>query len=753
MSLFLGHSKNKYGIEEPLLKHLTKVSELSEKFASQWGNGIEGYVTGIAHDLGKYSVRFQNVLKGIEFNIDHATPGALAVLKLYQKEALAAGIAIEGHHEGLLSGVVNEIPRINLKSGISKSGKKYSVDNIDEIMNLFKIEGGTAPVKINSDYINLYRNNEFSAAMFYVRMLFSALVDADFLSTEAHFARTGDEYLYRSGGEKINGEIILDKLFRYVERIRVESRADYQVKKMRDDLFSCCLNAGEREQGIYTLTAPTGTGKTLAMLAFAARHVKEHKLDRIIFILPYLNIIEQTAKEYETILSGITDMPYVLQDHSLAESPESDFSRLLAENWDAPVIVTTTVRFFEGLFANRSTACRRLHNLANSIILFDEAQTMPRNLALPTLATLSYLSSRYNTTVVFSTATQPAFDFVSEKVSKYAKCGWNSKEIVSKGLELFTKAKRVEVQWPQDIHSTIAWDELCEAMLKEKQVCTIVNLKKHAKSIFDILYNYDKENTFHISTNMCPLHRLTVLEEVKTRIFDRRVCHLVSTQCIEAGVNIDFPVLYRAMAPFEAIIQAAGRCNRNGRLEYGKFIVFIPELENEFYPSNEYRNATNIVKRLLSEKGELDIYSKDTIKEYYRLFFEDTSVKNELQEALETLDFKNVARYYKWIDNKGVNILVPYKGNMELFNQLANEARNKGINSSWERRARSISVGAWVKKDSPLYSVLEPVFYSHSLSFKRREDSGWYILLDQDNSAYSEYTGLNIEAGSIETIV
>lgn len=751
MKKFLGHSKNKFGIEEPLIDHLIEVAQLAGSFASPWGRKDEAFATGMAHDLGKYSDLFQKVLEGTEFKIDHATPGALVSLKLYQMQGLAAAIAIEGHHEGLLNGAVNELRYINLKDGISKLGKKYSTTDYNQIINLFKQDNGNILDKISSDYPGLYQKEEYASAMLYVRMLFSALVDADYLATEAHFERKSDKYIYREKGEKLNPAAVLKNLHKHLKKIKMGSQANLMVNQMRDELFHSCLKAGDREQGIYTLTAPTGTGKTLSMLGFAAAHAKKHNLDRIIFVLPYLNIIEQTAKEYESLLEGISDKSYVLQDHSLTETPEGDFARLMSENWDVPIIITTTVRFFEGLFANRSTGCRRLHNLVRSVVLFDEAQTMPRNLVLPTLATLAYLNERYNTTIVFSTATQPAFDVISEKVSTYAACGWKPQEIVSSKLQLFERARRVNVSWPKDIHDGTSWEDISGKMLEESQVCTIVNLKKHARSIFSIISSNDSENAFHMSTSMCPAHRLDVLNRIKKRISTKQTCRLVSTQCIEAGVNLDFPVLYRAMAPLEAIIQAAGRCNRDGLAKRGKFIVFNPTLENDLYPGQDYKYAANIVKRLLVERGEIDIYNLNTIRDYYKLFFEDIDLGKELEKALVNLDFVGVAKEYKWIDNNNANLLVPYDGQMVLFDDLAQEARERGINASWERRARNISVGAWVNRGHILYDVIEPVFYANSMARKGKEESGWYILLD--NKAYSDQFGLNPEAGNIETII
>ena len=222
------------------------------------------------------------------------------------------------------------------------------------------------------------------------------------------------------------------------------------------------------------------------------------------------------------VLEDNSNKSFVLQDHSLSETPEGDFNKLMAENWDAPVIVTTSVRFFEGLFSNRSTSCRRLHNIARSVILFDEAQTMPRNLVLPTLATLAFLNSRYKTSIVFSTATQPAYEEVSDKASLYFSGGWKPQEIVPSELKLFERARRVKVRWPQNIHSGMSWDELSQKMLEELQVCAIVNLKKHAETLHNIISSYDPQSTFHLSTSMCPNHRFDTLIKVKKKLLDKK---------------------------------------------------------------------------------------------------------------------------------------------------------------------------------------------------------------------------------------
>jgi len=529
---------------------------------------------------------------------------------------------------------------------------------------------------------------------------------------------------------------MLKALDDYLADIRSASKAEQSIRSLRDDLFRACLKGGEKPRGIYTLTAPTGSGKTLSMLAYALKHAATHNLRRIIIVLPYLSIIEQNAQTYRQVFASLAGDP-VLEDHSLLELPEEH--RLLAENWDAPIIITTTVRFFEGLFSNRSSACRRLHNIANSVILFDEAQAMPARLTLFTLAAVSQLVHRYRCSVTFATATQPAFETLNETVNLYSGSGWQPEEIVPDHLKLYQRNRQVRVNWL----SQLSWEEISKELANKKQVLAVLNTRRQAKILYELVNERsDPGETYHLSTTMCPAHRLAVLDTVRDRLdmkdtLGKSSCRLISTQCIEAGVDIDFPQVWRALGPLEAISQAAGRCNREGRLPHGEVTIFRPPREDDNFPDVNYHRAAVEVQLLLAEK-EIDINDPKIIREYYRRYFRNDLKRfgtGKLAEAIQAFDFEETNRLYRWIPANTINILVPYKSQLSTFHDLCLLARKGMFNRDWIKGARPLSVGFWRNQYQEISSFLEPVLN------RRNETTDWYILLAKD--AYCPKTGLD----------
>jgi len=730
---YYAHSENKFNIKELVADHLRETAYLAGQFASVWGRGEEAKAAGLLHDLGKYTDLFQKVLRREEQHIDHATPGALAILKRYNIQGLAAALAVQGHHEGLMCGNPRELQEsVVMKNPISSAGKTFSSRDADNLLLHLGKDGLSLPAEFKSDYPDDYKSNRRIAAMLYVRMLYSALVDADFLATEAHFSGDANGYRYRPDGQKLDPDKLLSQLLGHVALIRQKTTADKKICSVRDDLFQACLTGGEIKRGIYTLTAPTGAGKTLAMLAFALKHAASHTLRRILIVLPYLNIIEQNANVYRKVIGG-EENELLLADHSLADLPEEQ--RLLAENWDAPIVVTTTVRFFESLFANRSSSCRRLHNIANSVILFDEAQSMPPGLAVFTLATLSHLAKRFGCSVVFSTATQPAFEDFNEKVKSYAASGWEPQELIPRELQLSKRSRRVKVEWLGQAD----WEQVASELSARQQVLAIVNTRKQARNLYLQVKDFGcVGDTLHLSTDMCPAHRLDTVSSVKEQLALGRTCRLISTQCVEAGVDLDFPSVWRSLAPLEAICQAAGRCNREGKQPFGEVIVFRPPVADEVYPTKEYKKAAVEVQMMLGEKGHLDINDPDTIREYYRRYFHQNLEQFEekkLKDAIQAFDFRSTAFHYCWIPDVTINILVPYEPKTDLYRELCDEARKGEFGRGWLRRARPISVGHRANSKSKIWGIVEEV------KDRQRERTGWYILLDP--AAYSPEIGLN----------
>ncbi|MBC7287842.1 MAG: DEAD/DEAH box helicase, partial [Armatimonadetes bacterium] len=388
-------------------------------------------------------------------------------------------------------------------------GPRPSERSPEVLLERFGCDGLELP-EVHASIVESWQE-DFVASMLDVRMLFSCVVDADYIETEAHReAVDTSTKRYRPQGPLLDSHRALASVLGYIEEVRARTHADPAILELRQDLLQACLQAAESPRGLFTLTAPTGAGKTLAMLAFALKHAATHGLRRIICVIPYLTIIEQTVEVYRKALGKacqhVQPMSYVLEDHSLAgirsrarrTSTEAttadadqaeDASRLLAENWDAPVIVTTSVQFLESLFANRPGACRKLHRIAESVILFDEVQTLPTRLVEPTLAALSRLAHRYGCSVVLATATQPAFDHLHEHVRKYFRAGWQPTEIVPPSLRLFDRARRVEVKWPVDETKSLTWEALAERLLEHDQALCIVNLKRHAADLFDRLFS------------------------------------------------------------------------------------------------------------------------------------------------------------------------------------------------------------------------------------------------------------------------
>ena len=577
--------------------------------------------------------------------------------------------------------------------------------------------------------------------MFDTRFLFSTLVDADFLDTEAHFQGDENGKRYRPSGLELQPEKALKYLQNHIGHLAKEraAKSDPVVLKARAMLWAEMEKSATLPMGVHTLTAPTGSGKTLAMLGFALKHAHAHGLSRIVMVIPYLNILDQTAKTYRDIFDPVFGEGYILEHHSLAgssadeedgEEAKERARRLLSENWDAPIVLTTNVQILESLFANRPSGCRKLHRLAKSVILFDEAQTLPPALATATLAALSKLSADYQSTVVFSTATQPAFEHLHKTVQKYAKNGWQPAELASNHGDLFAMLKRVEIQWPD---APVSWDTLYEELANQKQALCIVNLKKHALLLAERFQKAGRE-VFHLSTSMCALHRQAVLETVRKRLANEEPCILIATQCIEAGVDVDFPVVYRAFGPLEAIAQAAGRCNREGRLVSGRMIVFTPALEagkakRYLYPTHEYYQAAEMTELLLKESAEggLDIYDPALFRSYYRRLFdlsrpESGKKAQAIEESITAANYAQLAAEYRLIEQDTINVLVPY--DRTLFEALVKEANEKGINPTWQRRAQTTSVSIFrPKRDHPVWGVI----YAAKTVYGG-ESEEWFIL-------------------------
>jgi len=766
MHQWIAHSENRKNRRHPAKEHLSCVARLAKNFAARTSWSNEAALAGLLHDLGKYADLFQARLRGEESGLDHWSAGAWVALKDFQ--AVAAALAIQGHHIGLQCGAPDALRALDVARLAERHPLNLRLSDPDPENLLHRArEDGLRfekPGSVAADPATFLKNQ--AASMLDARLLFSCLVDADFLDTEAHFE--GDEHgkRYREPGPPLNPEAAICALDRFMaKKIRPGSGADNNVTGARNHLWEMVTAAAANPAGLFTLTAPTGSGKTLAMLKFALEHAVRNNMRRIVLAVPYLSIIEQTAAVYRAVFEGFPEN-FILEHHSLAglgiaESVEGTVParerarRLLAENWDAPIIVTTNVQLLESLFSNRPSACRKLHNLMNAVIMFDEAQTLPQCLAVPTLAALSHLAAAYGTTVLFATATQPAFDTLHDSVRKLVPSGWQPVEAAPGHPVLYGKLRRYKVVWPQS-GETKSWEDLAAEIRREKQVLCVVNLKKHAHALLEELR--DQEDLFHLSTNLCALHRRTILNQVRGRLRENSPCRLISTQCVEAGVDVDFPVVYRAMAPLDAIAQAAGRCNREGRLRdadgnprLGEIRVFEPEVAGDYrsrYPTHAYFQAAEVTRSMLIEAGPegLDLNNPVVFRAYYRSLYDRSrpeSKSEELDEAVRRIDFAGVARQYRIIAHDAIQVLVPYGPYIELFNALRRQEEEEGISTGWIRRAQGLAVSIYrPKRDHPAWEVLAPA----RLRYGNRDaiSDEWFILQDYGGGMYDDVLGLQL---------
>jgi len=759
---YYAHSAPDGGGPELLGEHGPLVAERTELYSTPFGAGLEGRATGLLHDAGKATDLFAQRLQGKASGLDHWTPGAALALRRYKQNGIAAALAIQGHHLGLAQASAEAIK--SLFNGESACGRTPTIDDPDLLVDPLAREGIQLPELRGSLYD---QRSPHGSGLLDIRMLFSALVDADFLETEAHFDR--DERgarSYRPAAPELEPGKAFALVEQEIERLAQanRSRSSEAVQGLRSDLFRSCYAAGDQETGLFTLSAPTGSGKTLSMLAFALRHAHLHGLRRVVMAIPYLSILEQTARVYRELLEPTFGPGYVLEHHGLAgirdgdprddeqgPSPAEVLRRRQAENWDAPLVVTTSVQLLESLFANRPRSCRKLHRLAQSVVLFDEVQTLPRLLAVPTLATLSRLSERYGASVVFSTATQPAFDSLDEPVRHWCAAGWQPTEIVDPKLKLFGRVRRINVEWRVGSWSAqdrLPWEDLADELSDQEQVLCIVNLKRHARDLARRLKERGVEGLIHLSTSMCPAHRRAKLEEVARRLAAREPCRLISTQCVEAGVDVDFPVVYRAFAPLDAIAQAAGRCNRNGRLPGGGLLVVFlaDEEEKRAYPGGDYRQAADATREVLQSipQEQWDLESPELYDRWYRLLYDLSGLgkgerKRErlLAKAMESRDFEEVARLYRLMPDDSVQVVVPWDAAAVERLRRSSE-KTPWIKADWLREAQVHSVSLPKRKFNDYSGVLLAAPLGAYRPEQRSED--WYFL--QAGEIYDDDFGL-----------
>lgn len=712
---YYARSENERHEKETVQHHLKRTAELCANFLSVLSYEDFGRALGTFHDIGKYSDLFQEVLLHLKTHVNHAYPGAVAAFQCCgRRTALAEILAtvIASHHGHLDYDWADRalFKRVLCGTGsrLDRDGYEFSLFGPVEFQNALERfqQENTIPM-LRSSLPDFQRQEDASLAkMLFTRFLFSALVDADYSGSAEHFE---PDYLKTHTGPALDPVLSIEYLLAVQTQKKKASNAASSLNKMRDQLFENCRLAAKLPPGLFTLTAPTGLGKTLSLFAFAAEHCQEHGKRRIILILPYLAIIDQNLKDYRQI------EPDLLECHSNAELSED--ARLLAQRWEAPCIVTTNVGFFEPLFSAQPTVCRHLHAIADSVIVLDEAQSLPPHLLDATLRTVKLLCEQYGCTVVFSTATQPSFQYRPG-------LQWQPREIVPHPEALFRAARRVEFDWR--IQTPTPLCDIAEELSQKRQSCVIVNLRAHARLLYQKLAQCcGEEDTFYLTTDLCPAHRLALINEVKARLAEGKSCRLVATQCIEAGVDLDFPTVYRALAPLESIIQAAGRCNRNGDKPDGRVVVFLPDEKKLYPPGGNYEHGAKCVQVLLS-RHPVDCNDLEHIREYYELLYShgDGDLQ-ELRDAFQSERFDKVEESYRLIDKKGVQVIVPYEGQAELYGKIRDEYDAAGLTGRLIRLARPLTVSCLDERSVRLNC--EPLLF-RSPEMGERSQTGYYLL-------------------------
>ncbi|MCM3748410.1 CRISPR-associated helicase Cas3' [Paenibacillus pasadenensis] len=696
--LFYAHSRDD-GCFQLLKEHLEEVAKLCRENADAFGSGELAYLAGLFHDIGKYSELFQQRVRGRNVRVDHSTAGMQWIMdkRSYHKYigtigaakylAQLVAMAVAGHHGGLQNYGTRDEDGSFMKR-LSKSSEEIPpwLSAWEEIaVPAAKI---SLPPSLYQELLSEQKALLAWKYSFLGRMLYSCLVDADSIDTR-NFTSEADRLLVKKRHQPSMAEL-LTRLNHYLHLLEKKKQGGINNQRRRIQQ-TCRRRARQEKRQLFTLSVPTGGGKTLSSMAFALEHAVEHKLRRIIYVIPFTSIIEQNGYVFRKALGDDA----ILEHHSnfnfeeYEENTDPEKARLLklsAENWDAPVVVTTSVQFFESLFSNKRSKCRKLHQIAGSVIVIDEAQSLPRGYMAPCLYALQELVDHYNCSVVLCTATQPSWD----------KLGFPAKEIMDEPSpeDLMDAFERVKMNPYGSVDEPVLDETVVDWMLEAQQVLCIVNTRKHAKLLFERLkvQASEADGLYHLSGRMHPAHRQSVIKEIRERLEDPRglPCRVVSTQLIEAGVDIDFPLVLRAMAGLDSIAQAAGRCNREGKPELGELRVYYPERHG--MPSKGWMKETAVEAQhvLRYEENGLSLSAMNNYFDRIHGLNDNTMrQKTDARGIMDLLKSKNsnleipyeeIANRFEFIDGQMISIVIP-------FDPKAQEALSELMHSKYPAAA------------------------------------------------------------------
>ncbi len=648
--------------------HLNAVAALASRFAQAFYSSDWAWNAGSLHDFGKAAAEFRAYLRRENHIDDEAYDGT--GLGRVNHSSAGAALAEEWHNQGghpfgrilsyLIAGHHAGLPDYHTCDGGMGALQKRLEEGKADLERIRTVAAELIPAQHPLSKLPVFVKKE--NFHFWVRMLYSCLVDADFLDTEAFMEP--ERVRYRAGScDLAELKIALD---RYMADMTARCD-DTAVNRARHEILSACRTAAPQPPGLFTLTVPTGGGKTLSAMTFALDHAIRHGRHRVIYVIPYTSIIEQTA----ATLARIFGPESVVEHHSnLDPEKETLRTRIASENWDAPVIVTTNVQFFESLFAARSSRCRKLHNVVDSVVILDEAQLVPPSKLTPCVAAINELTRHYGVTVVLSTATQPALPSLD-----------SPHEIIPEGLTLYERLRRTDIIIPKTLENRMSWEDLSVRLQEHDQVLCIVNTRRDCYDLFHLM----PEGTIHLSALMCGEHRSHIIKTIKDRLANKEAIRVISTQLVEAGVDIDFPVVYRALAGLDSIAQAAGRCNREGKLEQkGQVVVFVPP---KSVPRGLLHKGECTTRELHSLPG-FDAQTPGSFTRYFDLFY---SKVNDTGEGFltrltpsdpRTLDvaFRSVGDEFRLIDDEAQRpVFVRYRKGEALIRELQRTGPDRSL--------------------------------------------------------------------------
>lgn len=728
---FYAHTRGDNKSEwQTIVQHLTSTAEWARRLGEDSGLADFSAAAAMLHDIGKYSLAFQRRLEGSPEKVDHATAGAKEIYRLLVERGQPLigqllAYCIAGHHGGLPDGgsASDTDEDSTLAGRFKRDLKDYSSFSSEIDRSRLNV-----PNRFPPHFRPIPDAQGFSVA-FATRMIYSIVVDADFLDTET----------FCNGGQKPRGEYapiseLAGALSQHLHRFENPHR---EIDVRRNATLQACITQASLPPGLFTLTLPTGAGKTLASMAFAMQHAIRHGLKRIIYVIPYTSIIEQNAAVFRDSLAPFGD--HVLEHHSSFDwdrnrepdhfaQPGSALTKMrwAAENWDVPVVVTTNVQFFESLFANRNSRCRKIHNLSKSVIIFDEAQVLPREFMKPCIYSVVELVRNYGASAVFCTATQPS-------LGRFLPKGLQFRELIDDPQAEFDFYRRVQVRQVGRLTDA----ELLERLNSHAQVLCIVNTRKHARALFEGLKG---EGSFHLSTLMCAAHRRAVIAEIRRRLAEGLPCRVVSTQLLEAGVDLDFPVGYRALSGLDSIIQASGRVNRENRRPQAEIFVFEPDSEHARRLPNYIKQTADVARVILRRYAGSDPVCTDAIREYYDLLYEMSSPDAfdsarilacfDKGDNPPTFDFARAAEKFRLIENDTVPVIVPYD---EAARSLLNELKATDAPFSIVRKLQPYTVNIY----QPEYEALSAggaieIYLDH------------FSVLHEPQGCYHRQTGLGL---------